>query len=313
MTATVFAAMFPSPAGGAGQSLPFAVGHVMHVLLVAGVGLSAGLTARSRAVERGALDRMTRIAELAQQALVHPLPAHLDGLNLVTHSRSATSGIALCGDLYDAAVTPTGPRLIVGDVKGHGLAMARISTSVLAAFRQAAAGEPDLVRLACILDERVSAELGEEDFVTVLLADFKPDEVLLVNCGHPPPLRVGRRMDLLEPPSPSPPLGLSPEPSPQRIGLSSTQRLLLYTDGLTEARDAAGTMFSLDEQVHAALSAASPEQALAELLGLLDVHAPGGVQDDLTLILVQPDPTPHAAPVHHMRDGTEVLPPSRWQ
>ena len=149
-----------------------------------------------------------------------------------------------------------------------------------------------LVRLAHILDDRVRDDLGDEDFVTLLLVDFVPGAVRLVNCGHPPPLLVGRRLEVLEPPCPSPPLGLSPTPSVQAVLLTPEQRMLLYTDGLTEARDAHGTPLALDRRVRAALRAPALDEALANLVDLVDHHAAAhdgdGHGDDLTLLLVQP-------------------------
>ncbi|MEU6824322.1 PP2C family protein-serine/threonine phosphatase [Streptomyces atriruber] len=259
--------------------------YAVCVLFVAAVGLWAVLLAHTRTSCEAALARMTGIAERAH---ARPLPTEIGGLALAVHSNSATEGTLLGGDLYDVTLTAAGPRVVIGDVRGHGVDAARLGAAVVCAFRQTAAIEPDPVRLVDALDRRIQGDLGDEDFVTLLLADFAPGEVRLVNCGHPAPLRTGRRMELLEPPSPSPPLGLSPRPSLQRIALGPEQRLLFYTDGLTEARDAQGAMFPLDHRVKAALSAPPIDQALDGLLDLLHRHASRGADDDLTLLLVQP-------------------------
>ncbi|MFE0175898.1 PP2C family protein-serine/threonine phosphatase [Streptomyces sp. NPDC059002] len=286
--AVILTAALPG-ARGTTTSWPVAPDYAVCVLFVAAVGLWAVLMAHARTSCEAALARLTRIAELAQQAHARPLPAEIGGLALAVHTNSATEGTLLGGDLYDVALTAAGPRVVIGDVRGHGVEAARIGAAVVCAFRQTAAIEPDLVRLARTLDHRIQDDLGDEDFVTLLLADFVPEGVRLVNCGHPAPLRTGRRLDLLEPPSPSPPLGLSPRPCLQRIMLSPEQRLLFYTDGLSEARDARGDMFPFDHQVKAALSAPSVEQALDCLLDLFHRHAAArGADDDLTLLLVQP-------------------------
>ena len=100
------------------------------------------------------------------------------------------------------------------------------------------------------LDRRVAGELGEEDFVTVVVVEFGPQGWLrLVNCGHPPPLLVqptGRV--LVAPRQPAPPLGLDPAPVVEQVRLGPEDRLLLYTDGLVEARAATGRPFELDEE-----------------------------------------------------------------
>ncbi|WP_190194730.1 PP2C family protein-serine/threonine phosphatase [Streptomyces minutiscleroticus] len=197
------------------------------------------------------------------------------------------------GDLHDAVLTPSGPRLILGDVKGHGEQAAPLAAALRTAFRDAAPTEADPVRLAHTLDTRIGPRLGPEDFVTVLLADFRLDEIRLVNCGHPPPLRTGRRLAPVTAPSPSPPLGLAPDPRMQRTRLHPDQRLLLYTDGLVEARDGDGVFFPLDRHVHAALNAPTLDQALDRLLDLLLRHTGRTTTaDDLTLILLQRAPVP---------------------
>lgn len=287
LAAVLLAVVLPGARGTAGPSSA-TLEHALRVLFVTAGGLWAVLMCRARKASEAALARMTRIAELTQRSLARPLPAEIGGLALALHTGSATEGALIGGDLYDVTLTAAGPRVIIGDVRGHGVDAVRVGAAVLCAFRQTAATEPDLVGLARTLDSRIAADLGDEDFVTLLLADFVPEGVRLVNCGHPPPFRTGHRLEPLEPPSPSPPLGLSPRPSLQRITLSPEQRLLFYTDGLTEARDARGAMFPVDHRVKAALSAPSIDQALGCLLDLFHQHAAGRVDDDLTLLLVQP-------------------------
>ncbi|GGZ15056.1 PP2C family protein-serine/threonine phosphatase [Streptomyces poonensis] len=198
-------------------------------------------------------------------------------------------GARVGGDVHDAVMTPAGPRLLIGDVRGHGPGAAPLAAVVRAAFRDTAATEEDPVLLARTLDARVRPHLGQEDFVTLLLADVHPHEVRLVNCGHPPPLRIDESFVPLPPPHPCPPLGLDPEPRVQRARVLPHQRLLLHTDGLTDARAADGTFFPLDEHALAALLAPTLDQALDRVLDLLRRHTGGAVPaDDLTLMLLQP-------------------------
>ncbi|MEI5098800.1 PP2C family protein-serine/threonine phosphatase [Streptomyces sp. PmtG] len=250
-------------------------------------------TTRADAAER-ALARMERIADAAQGALARPLPEAVGHVGLAAYTRPADPDARLGGDVHDAVLTAAGPRLLLADVKGHGADALRVAAAVLAAFRHTAAAEPDPVRLVHALDGRLRGDLGPEDFVTLLLVDFLPGEARVVNCGHPPPLRAGRGLRVLDPPRPSPPLGLDPAPHPYRVPLLPGQRLLLYTDGLTEARDARRAPFSLDTpQVHAALVAATAHDALARLTGLLHRHTAGvPLADDLTLVLAEPTDVP---------------------
>ncbi|WP_078599997.1 SpoIIE family protein phosphatase [Streptomyces violens] len=106
----------------------------------------------------------------------------------------------------------------------------------------------------------------------------------------PPSLSITRRsLDPLTPRRPSPPLGLGPGPCVQRHRLLPDQRLLLYSDGLTEARDAHGTLFPLDSHARAALMAPTLDQALDVLLALHHQHPrhAAAAADDLTLVLAQ--------------------------
>jgi serine phosphatase RsbU (regulator of sigma subunit) len=82
---------------------------------------------------------------------------------------SATANALIGGDLYEAVSTPHGVRIIIGDVRGKGLDAVQLAATVLGAFRQAAAVQPDLPSLVKAIDAVVSAVTGDEDFVTALL------------------------------------------------------------------------------------------------------------------------------------------------
>src|SRR5437764_773642 len=62
--------------------------------------------------------------------------------------------------------------------------------AVLAIFRELAFGEPGLTGLAEQMNARLSRDMEAEDFVTVILAEFAPGEVRIVNCGHHPPVKL---------------------------------------------------------------------------------------------------------------------------
>src|SRR6202050_3298887 len=162
--------------------------------------------------------------------------------------QSATKQAQVGGDLYDLALTARGPRLIIGDVKGKGLEAVGRCAAVLAIFRELAFAELDLVQLAEAMDARLAPDLGLEDFVTVILAEFTPGEVGLVNCGHHPPALLASgsaEPQFMAPDRPEPPLGLQPRPARQDVTLKPGDRLLFYTDGLVEARDRAARLFGL--------------------------------------------------------------------
>lgn len=265
-----------------------AMGTGYRFIIVGGVGAFATFAAAVRSRREGAL---ISISEKAQRAILHPLPAELGGVAFASHYQSATTQALVGGDLYDIAMTPFGMRFIIGDVKGQGIDVVGWSVAVLAAFRAVAFGEPDLIRLAEAMDTRLSREMELEDFVTVIVAEFTPGHVGIVNCGHPPPVKLaadGGCLQLMIPPEYEPPLGLHPHPRRQDIGLGPGDRLLFYTDGLIESRDRAGRFFALDAQVAKALAAPDLDTAVRRVVSLLLEHAGGTLADDVLLVLGEP-------------------------
>jgi sigma-B regulation protein RsbU (phosphoserine phosphatase) len=294
--------------------------HLLVCLVVATGGAFATLTARIRCEREAALLRMTHVAEVAQRAILRPIPARIGGVSFATRYQSASEEALIGGDLYDAAVTPFGLRTIVGDVKGKGLEAVTLAAAVLSHFREAAFAEPDLVWVAAELEAQLAAELRAEDFVTVVLAEYLPGEVRLVNCGHQPPVRVGDALETLHPAQPVPPLGLRPRPTVQRVRVAPGERLLFYTDGLVEARNSDGEMFALDERARECLAEPSLDDALSRLLEAVLAHTGGRLDDDLALVLSEALPDQSAGlvelasdPRHRPRSHEEPTPVAERQ
>jgi serine phosphatase RsbU (regulator of sigma subunit) len=263
--------------------------HLLGCLVVATGAALGGFIAQRRAEQERALVRITRIAEVVERTILRPVPPRLGRLALAVRYLSASEDALVGGDFYDVAVTRQGLRVLVGDVKGKGLEAVQLAALVLASFR-AAAAHPGLVELAAELDRSIRPRLGVEDFVTAVLAEFgRHGELRLVNCGHPPPLRLrAGAAELLASAEPTTPLGLDPTPTVQRFPLEPADRVLLYTDGLLEARSPDGRQFELNGQVPAVLAASSLDAALEGLVGRLLEHAGGRLDDDLALVLAQP-------------------------
>lgn len=128
--------------------------------------------------------------------------------------------------------------------------------------------------------------------VTAIIAEAADGEISLLNCGHPPPLLIDRdgRARPVEPREEGLPLGLAslgpPLPKPQRVPFGEGEQILFYTDGVIEARDAAGTFYPLPDRAHL-LAVADPQSALDELRADLLEHIGGPLLDDAAMLLVR--------------------------
>jgi hypothetical protein len=85
------------------------------------------------------------VAEVAQRAILRPIPARLGAMSFATRYLSAAEEALIGGDFYDAAFTPHGLRLITGDVRGKGLPAVQLASVVLGCFREAR-GVPEVGR-----------------------------------------------------------------------------------------------------------------------------------------------------------------------
>jgi phosphoserine phosphatase RsbU/P len=281
--ALVLCALVAGVNGTAGST-----GEAYRFGMVAGSGALAVLAAVIRSRRENTL---IKISERVQRAILRPLPAELGGVAFASHYQSATTAALVGGDLYDIAMTQFGPRFIIGDVKGKGLDAVGRCAAVLAIFRELAFGEPDLIELAEKMDARLSRDMEIEDFVTVILAEFAPGEVRIVNCGHHPPAKLAADagdLQVVIPDGFAPPLGLHPHPARQDIALKPGDRLLFYTDGLVETRDRAGRFFDLGPRVAAAMAVPDLDDAVNSVVRLLLEHAGGGLTDDVLLVLGEP-------------------------
>ncbi|MBZ5740602.1 PP2C family protein-serine/threonine phosphatase [Nocardioides mangrovi] len=259
----------------------------IRVGLCALLGIVAVQGAALRERSESSLKRMTVIAETAQQAVLRAMPTAIGSIGLAARYVSASKEALVGGDLYEVAATPYGVRVIVGDVRGKGLEAVQTAAAVLGAFRAAAFTEPDPVALARTIDETLGRMLGDEEFVTAIVGEFREGRVALANCGHHPPvLVVGHRAAMVDTGEPTVPLGLGSDPVLTEHRWPVGARMLFYTDGLVEARDARGEFFPLDD-VAAELGDGTLEEALDRLVAQMLDHGRQRMGDDLALVLAE--------------------------
>ncbi|MFG3256543.1 PP2C family protein-serine/threonine phosphatase [Streptomyces sp. NPDC048172] len=295
-------------------------------LLVSGLATLGTLAAGYRIAGRRHLllrdlGRAREVAAVAQDAVLQAPPPRLAGLALAARYLSAARGAAVGGDLYDAVDTPYGVRLVIGDVRGHGLRAIRTVCAVLGTFREAAYDEKELGGVLGRMERgfarrrlqgtrRGGGDEEGEEFLTLLLVEIRPDGVVSVlNCGHPWPYwlpatgrgdgREGRRTASPRPISeaePLPPLGLFPLPvplpEPRRLRLGSGEGLFLCTDGAADARDTRRAFFPLDSVLREAGARADPERTVEDVREALLRHTGGRLGDDVALLAVRRERRP---------------------
>ncbi|THA25331.1 serine/threonine-protein phosphatase [Streptomyces sp. RKND-216] len=293
---------------------PFLHGTVVGAVAVVSVASLVAATARERRVAQ--LTQVQRVAEAAQLALLPPMPREAGGLRFEARYVAAESEARIGGDLYEAVVEGDRVRLIVGDVRGKGLPAIRTAAAVLGAFREAAHHEPNVSRVALRCSEAVArlerdpgdsytgTQDGCELFVTAVLLEIDGPRLCMVNLGHPPPLLLnGRAARFVGSGEALPPLGLAhlfAEGFPASVReWEPGERLLLYTDGIDEARDAGGQFFPLLSVAGALLTA--PIEVLPDrLLAAVDRHTGRDLRDDAAVVAVEwceaSDRLPHSQP-----------------
>ncbi|MFC9463656.1 PP2C family protein-serine/threonine phosphatase [Streptomyces coelicoflavus] len=263
-------------------------GTADHFLRLTILAIGSGLAVYAAHARTSRERALTTVARVAQEAILLPVSAQMGHIRVATRYRCAGKDALVGGDLFDIACTSQGVRVLIGDVRGKGLDATLTAARTLGSFRHAVYAEPDLAGVARYLDTVLAGQLGPEEFVTAAITEFTPGRVTVVNCGHHPPLLLGDAVHLITPEEPDLPLGLGTRPKPRTVKMRTGQRLLLYTDGLVEARDASDRMFDLQEQATPLRDLPSLDGALEDLLERLDAHTrPALTDDDIALVLCE--------------------------
>jgi serine phosphatase RsbU (regulator of sigma subunit) len=212
----------------------------------------------------------------------------------------------VAGDAFDYNVEGDVVDLAVYDAAGHDLHASLTTALAVTGVRNARrGGETDLVAIAARADELIAAQRGPLQFATAVLARLHTATGVLeyLNAGHMPPLLVrnGKVVKSLTGPHRLP-LGVltATAPAPALVAreqLEPGDRLLMYSDGITEARDEHGVFFGEERLVelteHAAAANVSAPETLRRLTVAVLKHQRGQLQDDATLLLAEWSPSGH--------------------
>ena len=244
----------------------------------------ANLRARLESAENELVD-----LRAIRDALTPPDLPERPGLELAAAFLPAAAE-TVSGDFY---LVCAGPRdstvLVVGDVIGHGVEAARRAAFVRTAFVATAPFSDEPRRLLTWVNVALTERAGtSSDFVTAACATYAPAERRLrwAYAGHPPALWLNDGHPL-DSPTRARPLGidLALECVDSSCEVQPGDGLLLYTDGLTEAKHD-GELFGVEavSATLAGLGNASPAESIAVLRARVAEFAYGGLTDDLCLL-----------------------------
>jgi hypothetical protein len=242
-----------------------------------------------------AFDRARRRRPLSVAAEVawRLLPPLTFGTEHLVISGMVSPAYGLGGDSFHYAVDCEVARVAVFDAMGHGLAAGLLATAAMGSYRNSCVEGVDPATAAARIDATID-EVFADGFVTGITSelDIATGAFTWCNAGHPAPLLVrdGKLAKTLD-------AGLVPA---YGIGVTATtateqlqpgDRIVLYTDGIVEARTADGEFFGIERLVHtigvASAEGQPPPETMRRVMHAVLDHHDGDLQDDATVVAVE--------------------------
>ncbi len=237
-------------------------------------------------------DERARVADALQRELLPPSLPSMPGWEVATMYEPAGEINEVGGDFYEVFPVEGGWAVVLGDVSGKGAAAASLTAEARHTIRTAGVLSADpcsglhvLNRNLCGRDDAALCSVA----LLVLPDDDSPSaEVLVYLAGHPHPivLREGRAEEVGDP---GPLLGVADDPDwlPVTITIEPTDQLVLFTDGVIEARQRTGERFGTS-RLRAGLSGCTtPEAAVDRVRAALAGFGAGTRDDDAALVAIR--------------------------
>ena len=217
-------------------------------------------------------------ATIQQQLMSVTIPevpfARLNGKNL--------SCKEIGGDFFDAVNTEDGLAVVLADVAGKGVSAALLASTLQGMIYSQLVAHTPLPDIAASANRYLTSKHIGEKYATVVIARLRRDgELEYVNCGHIPPLFVCGN-EVIRPTHGNLPVGLMPQVTYEsdRYSLHTGDRLVLVTDGVTEAENAEGEFFDNER-----LEAAAKKGTMKDIFEAVSQFCAGTpLSDDCTVV-----------------------------
>lgn len=238
------------------------------------------------------------LADALQASLLPPKPPTVPGMDVAARFVPGESGLRVGGDFFDVFRLGNNDwGIVLGDACGRGAAPASLAAAARWTIRAAAVREFQPSRV--LRDTNAALrEDGEADghFCTVLFARLELDTfgawITLANAGHPFPALVRATGTSTRRGPVAFPLGMFDdlEVFDARVALGPGDAFVLYTDGITEARDPSGQLFGEDRLttlLESLASAPSADEMADAVMSATRDWASGGFFDDAAVLVVR--------------------------
>jgi sigma-B regulation protein RsbU (phosphoserine phosphatase) len=256
------------------------------------------------------------LAEVLQASLLPPRPPQIPGMEVTSRFVAGERGMRVGGDFYDVFRRGSNDwGIVLGDVCGKGARTAALAASARWTVRASAGHRTSPGAVLTDLNDAVLAD-GHEDthYLTAVFAQLELDTcgawLTFATGGHPLPMLIRRSGVVEARGEPSLPIGMFADidPPEHRVGLGPGDAFLFYTDGVIEARNAAGQLFG-DERLLEVLKQCpgSPARDIADKI-FDAVHAFGNGQsvDDVAVVVVKVPDDADTDPLQRVVTATGV-------
>ena len=262
--------------------------------------LELRLSARETVRQESELRRQAEVlADALQASLLPPTPPLLPGMELASRYQPGQRDLEVGGDFYDVfRLAPNDWGVVVGDVCGKGAraasltALARWTIRAAAVHRFGPAAVLSDLNTALLTDGEPDAD---DHFCSAVFARVELDTcgawITLASAGHPRPVVVRRAGWIDIRGHVGLPLGMFADAATadDRVGLGPGDALVVFTDGITEARNADGEQFGEEALGEVLLDCAglTAEEMADRVVGAAATFADGTLRDDVAVVVLR--------------------------